>query len=123
MSSAIPYIVPFFQFFQKMPNHFLLRVGDGVHFAASSSKSIWGVTSKYVFTKGFLDKVREGDLLWFVLGKSKGKIIAVATFTRTRARILGVTASNEELGWDKTDGKWDTEVHYKDLYNLTSQHH
>jgi len=73
---------------------------------------------------GFLKKVKEGDLLWFVKSKTNGQIIAVATFTETKKRILGplisLTLTNTELGWDKTDGDWDTEVHYKDLYNLTN---
>ena len=41
----------------------------------------------------------------------------------TKKRILGplieLTLTNSELGWDKSEGEWDTEVHYKDLYNLT----
>ena len=106
-----------------MPNNFLLRIGDGVHFNASSSKLIWGIDSKYSFAKGFLTTAKEGDLLWFVKGKTNGQIVAVATFTRTNKRILGplieLTLTNAELGWDKSEGDWDTEVHYKDLYNLT----
>ena len=106
-----------------IPTHWLLRIGDGIHFNASSSKSIWGITSTYCFTKGFLSKAKEGDLLWFVKGASKGQIVAVATLMHTNKRIIGpiieLTLSNKELGWDKTEGEWDTEVHYKDLYNLT----
>jgi hypothetical protein len=105
------------------PTHWLLRIGDGIHFNASSSKSIWGVTSAYPFTKGFLSKAKAGDLLWFVKGASNGKIVAVATLMHTNKRIIGpiieLTLSNKELGWDKTEGAWDTEVHYKSLYNLT----
>lgn len=105
------------------PTHWLLRVGDGIHFKASSSKSIWGITSTYCFTKGFMSKVKKDDVLWFVKGASKGQIIAVATFTSMNKRIIGpiidLTLTNKELGWDKTEGEWDTEVHYKNLYNLT----
>ena len=47
----------------------------------------------------------------------------MATFTKIQERVLGplieLTLTNEELGWDKSEGYWDTEVHYKDLYNLT----
>jgi hypothetical protein len=107
-----------------MTNHFLLYIGDGIHFNASSSKSIWGIVSTNPCAMGFLKKVKEGDLLWFVKSKTNGQIIAVATFTETKKRILGplisLTLTNTELGWDKTDGDWDTEVHYKDLYNLTN---
>ena len=105
------------------PDHFLLRVGDGIHFNRSSSQSIWGISSTSPVGKGFKSTVKVGDILWFVTGGSKGKIIAVATFTQTRERIIGpiidLTATNEELGWTNTEGNWDTEVHYKDLFNLT----
>jgi hypothetical protein len=107
------------------PAHFLLRVGDGIHFNRSSSQSIWGITSTSPVGKGFKSTVKAGDILWFVTGRSKGKIIAMATFTQTRERIIGpiidLTATNEELGWTNTEGNWDTEVHYKDLFNLTER--
>jgi hypothetical protein len=107
-----------------MVNHFLLRIGDGLHFNSSSTKNIWGINSKFPFGKYFMSIVKEGDILWFIKSKSNGQAVAVATFTGTKERILGpllcLTHTNEELGWDKTDGEWDIEVHYKDLYNLTT---
>ena len=106
-----------------MTKHFLFRIGDGVHFNSSSTKSIWGITKKNTFTTHFISTVKKGDLLWFVKGKSNGQLVAVATFTETKDRVLGpliaLSLTNKELGWDKTDGEWDIEVHYKDLYNLT----
>jgi hypothetical protein len=106
-----------------MPNHWLLRIGDGVHFNASSSKSIWGIQSKHTCSKHFLSTVKEGDILWFVKTNTKGKLVAVATFRSTNKRVLGplipLTLTDAELGWDTTPGDWDIEVHYKDLYNLT----
>ena len=108
-----------------MPQHFIFRIGDGTHFISSSSKYIWGINtnSKAPFGKWFKSNAEEGDLLWFITGKSKGHIVAVATFTGTKERILGplveLTYTNSELGWTKTKGDWNTEVHYKDLYNLT----
>lgn len=106
-----------------MPNHFLMHIGDGIHFNSSSSKSIWGITSSHSCAKGFLNTVKEGDLLWFVKSKTNGQIVSVATFTGIKERVLGplieLTLTNKELGWDKTEGNWDTEVHYKNLYNLT----
>ncbi len=99
----------------------LLRIGDGDHFHSSSKRNIWGVASKDSNVKGFIKRASPGDHLWFV--KSGGQIIAVATFVEFKDRILGplisLTATNEELGWNKTDGSWDKEVHYKDLYTLT----
>ena len=105
-----------------MPNHWLLRVGNGNHFTTSSKYHTWGITSKPAFAKGFIRTVQEGDLLWFVKGGSKGLIMAVATFTCLKERqtgpLIALTLTNEELGWTESDGDWDTEVHYKDLYNL-----
>jgi hypothetical protein len=67
--------------------------------------------------------VKEGDVLWFVKSKSKGQIVAVATFIELKERIIGplipLTLTDKELGWDKTLGEWDIEVHYKDLYNVS----
>ena len=107
-----------------MPKHYILRIGDGDHFNASSPRCIWGINaSTFSLGKWFKTTAVEGDLLWFVTGKSKGQIVAVATFTETKERILGplldLTLSNQELGWDKKEGNWDTEVHYRELYDLT----
>jgi hypothetical protein len=107
-----------------MPEDWLLRIGNGVHFNASSSKSIWGInTTTSPFGKYFMSNVKEGDRLWFVTSKSKGQIVAVSTFMCTKERVLGplldLTATNKELGWTVDEGDWNTEVHYKDLYNLT----
>ena len=105
-----------------MVNDYLLRIGDGKHFLSSSLKNIWGINSKQKDSKGFMGSVKEGDRLWFVKGQSRGLIIAVATFTSTKDRVLGpllpLTYTNDELGWVHTEGDWDTEVHYKDLYYL-----
>jgi hypothetical protein len=84
---------------------------------------IWGINSKHSSAKGFMNRVNEGDLLWFVKSKTDGQIVAVATFVETKERVLGpliaLSHTNKELGWTETEGEWDTEVHYKDLYNLT----
>lgn len=106
-----------------MTIHFIFRIGNGVHFNASSSKSTWGINSNHPGAKGFLNAAKAGDLLWFVKSETKGQIVAVATFTSANGRILGpliaLTPTDEELEWDKIQGEWDVEVHYKHLYNLT----
>ena len=101
--------------------HWLLRVGSGKEFIQSSKYSIWGVKSTDIFaTVPFLRDVKEGDELWFV--QSGSLLLAVATYTKQVKRDVGpliaVTYTNEELGW-KEGETCDTEVHYKDLYNLT----
>ena len=105
------------------PTHWLLRVGDGEHFVASQSRKIWGICSKDAWNKSFVRRVREGDVLWFIQSNTGGKVMGVATYSHHQARVLGpliaLTATNEELGWTKTHGAWDTEVHYTNLYDVS----
>jgi hypothetical protein len=104
----------------------LLRVGDGNNFIRSSKYKVWGVNSRFSFGKYFIKNVQPGDRLWFIKSKSKGKVLAVATYCSQNERNLGpllnLTMSNEELGWDNEDTNWtsDFEIHYKELYNLTN---
>ena len=104
-------------------NYWILRCGDGDHFWSSSKKFIWGVDSKQKSnTNIFITTAKPGDLLWFVQGGNKGKIIAVSTFKEFKNRetgpLIALTLTDEDLGWVKTKGNWDTEVHYNDLYDL-----
>jgi hypothetical protein len=105
------------------PTHHLLRVGDGDHFFSSQLYSRWGIKGKASCYSKFLQGVREGDILWFIQAQSEGKVIGVATYTRQCVRVLGplinLTPTNEELGWIKTLGDWDTEIHYTNLYDLS----
>lgn len=105
-----------------MTTHWILRVRDGKHFWSSSTEKLWGITSKYA--KSFLTDVKDGDILWFLTNKaSGGKLVAVATFSMKKDRVLGpliaLTKTNEELGWTLTEGEWDTEIHYRDLYDIS----
>jgi len=84
-----------------MTTDWLVRVGDGENFKNSSLRRIWGINTK---TKSpFIKDVRCGDRLWFIKNKSKGKIIAVATYCSHNKRYLGpiveVSLNNKELGW------------------------
>lgn len=103
-------------------NHWLLHIGDGVHFANSSKKNIWGVNSQFGYAKNFLANVKKGDKLWFVVNKSQGLLVSVATFDRVQKRELGpfvaLTATDDELGWTEKDGEWDTEVIFTNQYNI-----
>jgi len=107
----------------KDVENWLLRVGDGDHFQSSSVRYIWGIDSKHkCSTNVFINTVKAGDLLWFVKSGEKGKLIAVATFKELKKRetgpLIALTLTNEDLGWTKQVGDWDTEVHYKNLYDL-----
>ena len=106
-----------------MTNHWILRVEDGVHFIKAQRLMRWGINSKHInWATSFMNKVKAGDIIWFVK-QGKGQVLGVATFTYHCKRELGplvaVTPTNQELGWTKTKGEWDTEVHYKDLYDVT----
>lgn len=102
--------------------HWLLRVGDGQNLIRSFSKRIWGIQSTTPDNKHFLANVHQGDILWFVKNKSQGKLVAVATYRSHNQRVLGpfivTSLTNDELGWKGRDSKWDTEIHYSDIYDL-----
>jgi hypothetical protein len=109
---------------KNVPTHWLLRVGDGNHFTTSQRYSRWGVYSKHSWVPSFLRNVRKGDLIWFIQSKSGGKVMGVASFSHHCPRVTGpliaLTPTNDDLGWTKTDGYWDTEVHYTNLYDLST---
>jgi hypothetical protein len=108
----------------KMTTDWLLRVGDGDNFKHSSRFKIWGIQSLTPNNKSFLKQVKHGDKLWFVLNKSRGKLLAVATYISHNKRELGphisLSMTNEELGWCGCGPDWtsDIEIHYTDLYGL-----
>jgi hypothetical protein len=104
-----------------MAIHWLLRVGDGDHFFSSHTMKIWGITSKTTCTPPFLAQVKQGDILWFIKGGGTGGLVlGVAQYRSHCKRELGpliaVTRTNEDLGWTKQEGNWDTEIHYEGLY-------
>lgn len=106
-----------------MSEHWILRIGDGDHFWSSSKYHLWGIDSKNKpNTQLFIQIVKPDDLLWFVKGGDRGRLIAVATFKELKKRetgpLISFTATNEELGWVKQSGDWDMEVHYTNLYDL-----
>jgi hypothetical protein len=108
-----------------MATNWLLRIGDGEHFNSSSEQNIWGIKSPALGGKNpFIKDAEPGDLLWFVTGSSNGHIVALATYERIETRVLGpliaTTQTNDDLGWNRTEGEWDIEVHFNNLYNLTS---
>ena len=107
-----------------MTTDWLMRVGDGKNLKSSSRYRIWGIQSATSVNKHFIENVNQGDRLWFVKSKSKGKLIAVAIYRSHNVRevgpLLSMTMTNEELGWTSEGPDWtsDTEVNYSDLYGL-----
>jgi hypothetical protein len=104
--------------YNKMTNHWLVHVGDGINFKKTSSKGLWGMRTKNSHVVHFIRKANTGDQIWFV---SKGKqIIATATYTSFNKRVIGdliTMETNEERGWNGNEN-WDIDIHYTDLYNL-----
>ena len=73
----------------------------GENFKNSSEYRIWGIqTSTSPHGKNFIKKVKKGDRLWFVKGKSKGKILGVALYsshnTLETGPLLNITMTNDE---------------------------
>jgi hypothetical protein len=108
--------------------HWIFNIGDGEHFENSSSQRIWGIKTQctngraYGPGTSFVKNAKDGDTLWFIKSRTKGRIYSVATFIATKKRELGplitLTYSSIELGWSNNGDSWDTEVHYKELYNV-----
>lgn len=111
---------------KMIPTNWIIHVKSGNHFKSSSKYNIWG-TNTITSTNGkcLLKRGKTGDLLWFVTERSEGKLLAVATLTMFKKRELGplinFTRSNEELGWTKEEGQWDTEIHYEKLFDLSDK--
>ncbi len=116
------------------PIHWFVRVNDGKNFINSSSENVWGCKNKKTnshVTK-FLRNVKYGDIMWFIMKRSNGtnKIMACSTYLNHNAREIGplisITGDNEERGWKNNVNcptcDWDTDIHYKDLYDLRNIH-
>ena len=109
-----------------MTTHWILRCGNGENLKNSSKYRIWGMSSKVSTNIHFLKNVKPGDILWFMKGKSQGKLVAVAIYRSHNSRDFGalidVSLTNEELGWSGSGKDWnsDIEVHYTDLYGLSN---
>ena len=109
-----------------MTTDWIVRAGDGKNFKNSSKFRIWGITSTTSTNKHFIKNVKPGDRLWFIEGKSKGKIIAVTTYQSHNMRkvnngpLIDTSLTDEDLGWSGSGTDWsaDVEVHYTDLQEL-----
>lgn len=108
------------------PKHWLVRVNDGENFR-NSSHPFWGVKKgKNGCIKGVVDKLKNGDILWFITSKKYGgNAIGMGEYISYHDRdsepLLSVhTYSNEEQNW-KGDGNWNIQLHYKNLYITEKQ--
>ena len=112
----------------QMPNDWILRIGDGKNFIASSIFKTWGINSLSSDSKYFLTNAKRGDRLQFVTTNTKGRVLALATYASSNKRteepgLINDNLTDEEFGWKHAEGeefvwKVDTEIHYIDLYNV-----
>jgi hypothetical protein len=105
--------------------HWIIRVGDGIHFNSSAKYHIWGVNSLTDSSiKYLLRNINENDILWFLVNvKAGGKFVGVAIYKSHNKREIGpliaITKTDEELGWISSKGSWDTEIHYYNLFDIS----
>ena len=97
----------------QTPTNYIFRVGDGENFWNSSHLYTWGANGL-----SGLNTITKGDRMWFVTNKSKGKIIAVATFDSINRRG-DCTLTDGELGWTG-NCNWNYEINYKHLYDVVN---
>jgi hypothetical protein len=105
-------------------NHWIIRVSDGENLKRSKHP-FWGV-KRGAGIKGTVEKMRQGDVLWFLANKANGgKFIGMAEFTgfydRKDEPLIQInTLSNVEQGW-LGDEEWDVQIQYKNYYNTERQ--
>ena len=101
----------------------LVRITDLETFSRCSLHSFWLLNSKNVWNgKKFFHNVKKGDIIWFILPKSEGLIVAMAKFKKFKNRELGplvnLSMTNSELKLPKSMKECDTEMYFSKLYNL-----
>lgn len=106
------------------PKFWLIRVNDGENLR-NSVYPFWGVKNKF---KGFVKKMKAGDVLLFITSKQgteSGKVIAMGEYTEFYDRddepLLQIhTKTNVEQNW-KGSEDWSIQIHYKNLYITEKQ--
>ena len=106
------------------PKFWLIRVNDGENLR-NSVYPFWGVKNKF---KGFVKKMKAGDVLLFITSKQgteSGKVIAMGEYTEFYDRddepLLKIkTKTNVEQNW-KGSEDWSIQIHYKNLYITEKQ--
>lgn len=104
--------------------HWLFRVGPNAEDLYNSHKyNIWGVNSANSNARKFVREAKQGDIIWFVKGASKGLLISYATYVQSIKRVKGENMTDEELGWFyqcpwvKNTG-WDIEIQFENYLDI-----
>ena len=103
----------------KMTTEWVFSFGKDANFISSSERGIWGFENNGTNYKHFIEHVKPGDRLWF---KSKGQVIAVATYIMMRQRqngpLVNMDFTNSDLGWTGSEVEGTHLVFYDNLYDL-----
>lgn len=100
-----------------VPQHYLIRCGDGENLKNSIQHGIWGVNkSSHNGSLMFTNCAVKTDILWFIKSGSNGHAIAFAEYVSHNAR----TKTNQELGWFGPD-TWEIEINYTNLRMTETQ--
>ena len=106
---------------QREQKHWIIRVQDGENFR-NSKYPFWGLKrGKGGGIKTIVNKLKPGDILWFLTSKSYGgNFIGMSEYTcyydKDDEPLVPIhTYSNIDQCW--TDpGLWSIQIHYKNLY-------
>jgi len=107
----------------RTPQDWLIRVKDGINFtnAVPLKRFDFKIRTKNgnQLNKVFRDEARSGDRLWFILHKSRGEIIGMATFERWSYRSWIEDLTDAEIGYENPEhDEWAATMHYTDLYDF-----
>lgn len=108
---------------QRQPQDWLIRVGNCRNFANAVplKRYDFKIRTKngHQLNKTFRDNAKTGDRLWFILQKSEGEIIGMATFERWSYRSWIEDLTDAEIGYENPEhDEWDATMYYTDLYDF-----
>lgn len=94
----------------------IIRINEYETFCSSNQKRFWLYNSKYLWNcKKFNSTVKKGDIIWFVQGKTNGRILGVATFQKLET----VTKSlKSKITLPDSMKDVDTLINYNKFYHL-----
>jgi hypothetical protein len=89
-------------------NNWRLYIGNGVNFKNTKKDNIWRIQSDFKSVNYFLNNVKNGDILWFVLSglwnDTNGLLVYRAVYINHKKNIESSTLQ-------------DIEIHYSNLTN------
>lgn len=91
-------------------------IGNGINFKNTIKDNIWRIQSGCNYVELFLDNVKNGDILWFVLS---------GVWNDTNGQVIGCAVYINHKYVIESSARQDIEIHYSNLtdyrkYNLYS---